>query len=163
MKFRVFCSVLAVTFLGLIAGSYAGDSTASKPAIYDTKADGFKQIDEALKTAARDHKHVLLQFGANWCSWCHKLHELCAADKDIAKELADHYVVVLIDVDKHHNETVDLKYGHPMKLGLPVIVVLDSEGKKLTTKDSGELEEGKGHNPQKVLAFLKAWAPHDKA
>jgi hypothetical protein len=42
-------------------------------------------------------------------------------------------------------------------LGLPVIVVLDSEGKQLTTKNSSELEEGKHHNADKVLAFLTEW------
>jgi hypothetical protein len=46
-----------------------------------------------------------------------------------------------------------------MRFGLPVIVVLDAEGKQLTTKNSGELEESDHHNPEKVMAFLKDWAP----
>jgi len=40
-----------------------------------------------------------------------------------------------------------------------VLVVLDSDGKQLTTKDSGELEEGEGHSPAKITAFLAQWAP----
>jgi hypothetical protein len=42
---------------------------------------------------------------------------------------------------------------------LPVIVILDADGRQLTTQDTGELEEGDHHNPDKVLAFPKKWAP----
>ncbi|MDB6067784.1 MAG: thiol:disulfide interchange protein precursor [Pedosphaera sp.] len=131
----------------------------TRPNIYDESADGNKQIADALAVAHKDGKRVLLKFGANWCIWCHRLHELFDADTHIAAELKSDYVVVLVDVNKEHNKDVDLKYGHPMRFGLPVLVVLDAEGKQLTTKDSGELEQGDHHSPEKVLAFLKEWAP----
>ena len=60
--------------------------------------------------------------------------------------------------EKHNSETVE-KYGSPTKHGLPVMVVLDADGKQLTTKNTEELEEGDHHNPEKVKAFLKEWAP----
>ncbi len=80
-------------------------------------------------------------------------------DERIAAELKRHYVTVLIDVNKQHNKDVDTQYGHPTQFGLPVIVVLDGSGKQLTTQDTGKLEQGDHHDPTKVLAFLKAWAP----
>jgi thiol:disulfide interchange protein len=137
----------------------AQDHGQPKPAIYDTKADGGKQIEQALVIAKKEHKNVLLQFGANWCGWCHLLHELCASNKEIAGELKQHYVTVLIDVDKDHNADINKRYGNPTKFGLPVIVVLDSSGKQLFTQDTGKLEEGDHHSPAKVLAFLRAWVP----
>jgi thiol:disulfide interchange protein len=130
-----------------------------RPSIYDESADGSKQVADALVSAKKDGKHVLLQFGANWCGWCHKLHKLFDSDKAIAEELKNHYVVVLIDVNKEHNKETDTKYGHPTRFGLPAIVVLDSNGKQLTTQDTGKLEEGDHHDPKKVLSFLKEWAP----
>jgi thiol:disulfide interchange protein len=138
----------------------AGDEP--KPAqapIYDESANASQQIADALVIAKRDNKHVLLQFGANWCSWCHKLHNLYESDKNIAEELKLDYVVVMVDVNKNHNSDLDTKYGHPIRFGLPVIVILDSNGKPLTTEDSGKLEEGDHHNPEKVISFLKQWAP----
>lgn len=129
------------------------------PALYDEKASGAQQIEKALAEAKRRKKNVLLQFGANWCHWCHKLHKLCESDKTLAAELKKNFVVVLIDVDKKHNEDINQRYGNPTKLGLPVIVVLDPSGKQLTTQDTGKLEEGDHHDPAKVLAFLKQWAP----
>ena len=144
-------------------GLSAGDGAATLPAFYDESADGSKQIADALAQAGKDGKRVLLQFGANWCPWCHKLHALFDSDKEIAALLKRDYLVVLIDVNKGHNGETDAKYGKPTKLGLPVIVVLDSDGKQLTTKDSGDLEEGKQHSPEKVLAFLKKWSLQTKA
>jgi thiol:disulfide interchange protein len=150
--------LLAASLAGM-GGVQAGDSApAAKANIYDESADGSKQIADALAVAGKDGKRVLLQFGANWCPWCHKLHALFATDKSIAARLKSDYVVVLIDVNKGRNSEVDAKYGHPTRLGLPVIVILDAQGKQLTTKNSGELEEGDHHNPEKVMAFLKKWS-----
>lgn len=60
--------------------------------------------------------------------------------------------------NKGHNGDINKKYGNPTRLGLPVIVILDADGKVLTTQDTGKLEEGDHHDPKKVLAFLGEWA-----
>ncbi len=141
-------------------------SKPDRPAIYDTKADGEKQIADALKIAAHDNRRVLLKFGANWCPWCHQLHRLFKEDARVAAKLKESYELVLIDVDtvdgKKHNENVDAKYGNPMKLGLPVLVILDSDGKQLTTQSTEVFEVEDHHDPEKVLAFLDKWAPPRK-
>jgi thiol:disulfide interchange protein len=140
------------------------DSSAAGPevpkassAVYDEKADGEKQIADALVAAKAEKKRVLLQFGANWCGWCVKLHKLFHDDAAIAAEVKAHYVVVAVDVNRGHNKAVDDRLGNPSHLGLPALVVLDAEGKKLHTQDSALLEEGSKHSPAKVLAFLKTW------
>lgn len=133
------------------------------PPIYDTKVDGGKQIAEALVLAKRDHKRVLLQFGANWCSWCHRLHKLFSSDRSIAAALNAEYELVLIDIDKvagkTHNAEIVSRYGQPTKHGLPVFVVLDANGKQLTTRETASWEVGESYDPAKVLAFLKKWQP----
>ena len=135
----------------------AADATqTSRPNIYDETLDGSKQVAEAVTIAKKDNKRVLLQFGANWCGWCHKLHRLFGTDKDINSELKAHYVVILVDVNKGHNEALLKKY-RAEQLGLPSLVVLDSDGNHITTKNTGELEQGDHHSPEKVMAFLKQW------
>lgn len=140
-----------------LLGADAPSGTA-RPAIYDEKADGAKQIAEALTVAKKANKRVLLQFGANWCGWCHRLHGLFQTNAPIVAKLKEAYVVVLIDVNKEHNADINRQYGNPIQHGLPVIVVLDADGKQLTTQDTGKLEEGDRHDPAKVLAFLSEWA-----
>jgi thioredoxin-related protein len=131
--------------------------------IYDTKADGSQQIAAALQRAEAGHKHVLLMFGANWCIWCHRLHTTFERDATVAAALAKNFEVVLVDVNTRNgtkrNADVNERYGNPIKLGLPVLVVLDAGGKLLTTQETGALESGNGHDPKKVLAFLEQWRP----
>jgi len=81
----------------------------------------------------------------------------------VSRILGDHFVLVDVDVNRRNgvdrNADVIARYGNPVRLGLPVLVVLDSDGKQLCTKDSGELEEGHGHSPKKIAEFLTLWQP----
>ena len=149
----------ALLALSICSSGFGADASAktSRPAIYDENADGAKQIAAALAAAKKENKQVLLQFGANWCGWCHKLHKLCQTDAEIAARLKESFVVVLVDVNKGHNNDINQKYGNPMRLGLPVIVILNADGKVLVTQDTGKLEAGDHHDPKKVLRFLNEW------
>lgn len=134
------------------------------PDIYDREADGTAQITAALTQAKAEHKHVLVKLGANWCVWCHRLSATLHQDKAVARELADDYVLVLIDVNhrdgRKRNDAVNEKYGNPVQFGLPVLLVLDADGHLITTQETGALEDGgEAHDPAKVLAFLRTWAP----
>ena len=48
---------------------------------------------------------------------------------------------------------------NPGRFGYPVFVILDANGKRIHTQDSGLLEEDKGYSKRKVSTFLKGWAP----
>jgi thiol-disulfide isomerase/thioredoxin len=131
-----------------------------KPVVYDESADGRKQIADALAKAKFAHKRVLIQWGANWCGWCIKLHELERADKEIARELLYEYEPIVIDIGQW-NKHLDLgaKYDADIKAhGVPYLTVLDEDGKVVVNQDSSELEVPKSdhHDPAKVLGFLKA-------
>jgi thiol:disulfide interchange protein len=159
MKIRILpVVVLFVATLSLPVTGADPPAKDGRPAIYDENADGAKQIADALAVAKQANKRVLLQFGANWCGWCHKLHKLFQTDTDIAAKLKEAYVVVLVDVNKSHNSDINKRYGNPTRFGLPAIVILDADGKALVTQDTGKLEAGDHHDPKKVLDFLAQWA-----
>ena len=128
----------------------------SQKTIYDESANGDKQVADAVVTAKKEHKCILLQFGANWCVWCRRLDELFRSDNLVNEVLRADYVVALIDVNDGRNRDLVVKYGAETGYGLPFLVVLDGDGRHLITKHSDDFEEGDHHNPQKVLAFLKA-------
>jgi thiol-disulfide isomerase/thioredoxin len=147
---------LAATIIGCSKQSPDHATKTNRTSIYDESANGDKQVADAVVIARREHKRILLQFGANWCGWCRRLHKLFESDKSVSEELRADYIVVLIDVNKEHNKDLVVKYGAETDYGLPFLVVLDSDGTHLITKHSDDFEEGDHHNPQKVLAFLKA-------
>jgi thioredoxin-related protein len=137
--------------------AYSADSPTAKKILYDIKADGNDQIKVALEKAQKENKNVILKFGANWCGWCHRLSDTFKENEEIKTLLNENYILVLIDVDKNHNEDIVKRYNNPTQHGLPVLVVLDKTGKQLHTQDTALLEDGSKHDPAKVKAFLTKW------
>jgi len=129
--------------------------------------DGDKLVADALAIAKKDGKRVLMQFGSHGCTWCHVLQKLFETDQSIMAELKSDYVYVLIDITRRRNKGVDSRYGNPTGNGVPVIVILDADGKQLVTKGGGIVEGDPLHpdetyhiSPVTMLSFLKTWAPN---
>ena len=144
-----------------------GDKAQKKTPVYDESADVGQLIDAAVARAKKDHKRVLVQWGGNWCTWCLKLDGLMRTNKDIAHELLYEYEVVHADAGaKGKNTDLMKKFGAKPEEGFPFLTVLDEDGHAVANQESGSLEikdengesvlgDKMGHDPAKVLAFLK--------
>ena len=131
---------------------------APAPKIYDPAADAQADLAQALRKADLEGKHVLVQVGGNWCSWCLKLEKLFASSDTIKRLLQDEFVFIHVNYSKENkNLPVLERLGFPQRFGFPALVVLDAKGVRLHTQDSGLLEENKGHSAEKVLTFLSKW------
>ena len=147
--------------------SSASPPTAQdKPHVYDESADGAQQIRAGLATAKRENKRVLVQWGANWCGWCIKLHGLLTTDRALARKLLYEYEVVHVDIgrwDKHIE--LAARYGADLKgSGVPYWTILDADGQVVASQATGVLEKDGGHDPGKVLEVLaRHQAPYPQA
>lgn len=149
-----------VILLGLSGISLLADqSQAERKPIFTEKTDGFRQIQEAARMAETDGRRLLLLLGAEWCVWCHRLHELLHTNPVVRECLERHYILVPIQIDKDINVPLQEHFDNPRQHGLPVLLILNSSGGVLSVQETGSLEEGQGHAPRKVLAFLEKWAP----
>jgi thiol:disulfide interchange protein len=133
------------------------------PDIYDIRAAGTAQIAAAVRTATDEHKRVILVLGANWCIWCRRLHAAFENEPAVSRALKKDFVLVDIDVNNRNgvdrNADVIERYGNPVKGGIPAIVVLDSDGKKLMTKDTDELVDKGAYSASKIVSFLAGQTP----
>jgi thioredoxin-related protein len=128
--------------------------------LYDPALDGMKQIKEAVGKAAREGKHVLIQYGGNWCHWCIRFDAFCKADTSISNIIASNYIPVKLNYDPtNKNDEANAYLGNPARFGFPVFIIVDGKGKVLHIQDSGLLEEGQGYNKQKVTGFFSQWTP----
>jgi thioredoxin-related protein len=126
--------------------------------IYDPSLDGMKQINEAVAAAKASGKHVLIQYGGNWCGWCIKFDGFSKADPEISKLIADNYITVKLNYSpENKNEAANIDLGNPIRFGFPVFIILDGSGKVVHIQDSALLEEGEGYNQKKVVRFVRDW------
>lgn len=126
--------------------------------LYDPTLDGMKQINEAVAKANGMGRHVLIQYGGNWCPWCIKFDAFCKADTAISRIIGDNYIPIKLNYSpENKNDAANIFLGNPTRFGFPVFIILDGKGKVLHIQDSGLLEEGPGYNKQKVTGFFKNW------
>jgi thioredoxin-related protein len=155
-----FTALAAIMMLTVFYAGAQTDTAKAKPHIYNPQANAAQEIKKAAEQAAREHKHVLLQIGGNWCIWCIRFHNLVQSDTMLSRLVKENYVVVHVNYSpENKNEQVLASLGYPQRFGFPVFVVLDAKGNRLHTQNSGYLEEGKGHSPKKVAEFLQQWSP----
>jgi len=132
---------------------------AERKDLYPADADAQKEIAEALTSATKSHKRVLLIFGGNWCYDCHVLDEAFHTP-EIAPTLNHNFVVAHIDIGEYNkNLDVAKKYEVPLERGVPAAAVLDSDGKLLFSQKNQEFEKARSLAPEDILAFLNRWKP----
>jgi thioredoxin-related protein len=151
---------LRLILLSSIVFIFSQFATAQQPEkkLYDPSLDGMKQINEAVAKAKASGKHVLIQYGGNWCPWCLRFHAFCVADAAITKVINDNYVLVELNYSKENkNDEANIFLGNPTRFGFPVFIILDTKGKVIHIQDSGLLEAGQGYDQKKVIGFFNNW------
>lgn len=147
---------LILSFLFLTSFNMLGQNEEVK--VYDPQADAAADVKNAINKAAKENKNVLVMLGGNWCPWCIKLNKYIHADAEIDSLVNADYVWIKVNYSKENKNTELLKeWGNPQRFGFPVLLILDKNGNRLHTQDSGLLEEDKTYDRKKLTGFLRNW------
>jgi thioredoxin-related protein len=153
---RYIMNICGILIFMLVASGNSFSQEAKK--LYDPAIDGMKQLKESITTANSGGKHVLIQYGGNWCSWCIKFNAFSKADPEISKIIEENYVQVKLNYSpENKNEAANTYLGNPIRFGFPVFIILDGKGNVLHIQDSALLEEGDGYSQKKVVGFISNW------
>lgn len=125
---------------------------------FDPARDPSSDLQVAIAAARRDDKRIILDVGGDWCGWCRRLDALVDGDAGI-RALRDHHFVWMKVNYSEENENQRFLSRFPQAKGYPHLFVLDSDGELLHSQFTGVLEQGKGYDREKLIAFLKKWAP----
>ncbi|HKG08339.1 MAG TPA: thioredoxin family protein [Pedobacter sp.] len=158
--------LLIIALLALSVPAFAQNKETVK--IYNPQADAHADIDAAVAKAKKAGKHVFIQIGGNWCTWCVAFHRMVDNTSELKQLLNDNYETVLVNYSpENKNEPVLASLGYPQRFGFPVFLILDGNGKLLHTQNSAYLETpdvdektGKkktGHDVKVVSNFLQGW------
>jgi thiol-disulfide isomerase/thioredoxin len=131
--------------------------SSPKKDLYPETADAHAEITEALASATKNHRRVLVIFGANWCYDCRVL-DLAFHRDDLAPVVEQNYEVVHVDIGEgDKNQDLMKQYQVPMEKGIPALAVLDADGKLLYSQKGGEFEKARALATETLLAFLNKW------
>ncbi|NWK54171.1 thioredoxin family protein [Verrucomicrobiaceae bacterium N1E253] len=156
-----YCSVFTLLLLVLISAC-ATAPQYDGPGAFDKTADAKAQVSRSLSSAKKSGKHVLLIYGANWCSDSTRTVALLQSDPEISRILRDSYLVTRIDVgpsDSGRNADLVARYHATINKGIPVFVVLDGSGRLLNDTRQTRLRDSDHKRPERIADFLKQHAP----
>ena len=136
--------------------TFASDSTR----LYNPYANVQKDVAEAVAKAKRERKHVLIQVGGNWCTWCYSFNSFIFREPTLKALVENNYVLYHLNYSKE-NRNLDYlkKLGFPQRFGFPVLVVLDENGNRIHTQDCTLLEKDHGYDFERIKSFFINWAP----
>ena len=154
-------TTIAISLLLLMAAAAA--QITFNPKLYDPEADAKAEIAKAVREAGREHKRILLVFGANWCPDCHAL-DYRFHQEPIKALVENNFIVVHVDTGEgegRYAKNVDLaeQYQIPLKKGIPAIAVLSERGRLLSSQRDGQFSSARRLDPQQIVEFLNQWKP----
>lgn len=136
-----------------------GTALAANRDIYPDPSEAHADIASALKTAAAEHKRVIIDFGGNWCGDCQVL-DIYFHNPQNRPILESNYVLVHVNIGRMDtNLDIAEKYGVPIAKGVPALAVLNDHGKLLYSQKSGEFEAMRRMEASSVTNFLVQWKP----
>lgn len=144
--------------LGVLLAMTLVVSAQEKPKLYNPEANAQADIQNAVKKAQAEAKHVFLQIGGNWFSWCIKFNKFTTTDPQIDSLFKASYVIAHVNYSKENQNLALLeKFHYPQRFGFPVFLILNGKGERIHTQNSAYLEKGDGYDKAKIMEFLGAW------
>ena len=153
----MFVIILSVVVLSGLSSAQTG-SKYTPVTQFDPVRNPSKDLKEAVEEAKSSSRRIILDVGGEWCIWCHRIDYFIENNIDIKNFIEDNFIFLKINFSKE-NDNKEFLSKYPEIPGYPHFFVLDSSGKLLHSQDTGLLEEGKSYSHEKMMAFLKKWAP----
>jgi thioredoxin-related protein len=127
---------------------------------YHPETNAQASYTAALETAKAEKKHLWIQIGEPGCPACKRLYLFMAAHPSIAEPMAQHFIPLHLAISRENIPLFRAWDTPQLKHGIPVIVILDADGKILTTTPSSAFTASVGEfSETKLTEFLQQWAP----
>ncbi|MDA3899935.1 MAG: thioredoxin fold domain-containing protein [Spirochaetes bacterium] len=113
--------------------------TLSITTISASKDPAWLTFETAIEKGKKEQKPVIVDFYADWCSWCKKMDAETFSNKEISKILNEDFILARIDVEKKQKITYKGKSYSEIEFqrlfnvsGLPTMAFFDKNGDFIT-------------------------------
>ena len=135
----------------------AARETQPLPQGFDPARDPAHDLETALRIAQAARRHVMVEVGGEWSSWCRMLDRFFAANDDLKRLRDRNYVWLKVNYSKDNANAAFLRRFPPVA-NYPHFFVLDVNGKLLHSQPTEALEAKDDYDPAAWRAFLVKWA-----
>jgi thioredoxin-related protein len=151
-------SIIVLVFISVFPSYSQGLDENKGEGKFDPARNPFTDLKETILQTSQSGKRILLDVGGEWCIWCRTLDAFIKEHQEIKDFLNENFVELKINFSKE-NKNEKFLDQYPKVPGYPHIFILEKDGKLLFSKNTSELEKEKSYDADKILAFLKEWAP----
>ena len=131
--------LVAVVMLSLV-GCFDRESKEESKSPYPEAINYDIEIDKAL-IDLKPEQRLMLVFGANWCPTCRRV-DASMKQPEIEKYLKEHFTVIKVNVgDFDKNLHVAKRFEHPIRQGIPSIIIINKDGSMSTSLRTMELSK----------------------
>lgn len=126
---------------------------------YDESANADAAVNAAFAAAAKSHKRVLIDLGANWCPDCRILAGVMALP-EVHAFIEAHFVTVSVDMGRFDkNLQIPARFGITGRLeGVPSVLIVTPDGKLVDKGHIAALADARTMTPQAISDWLAQWA-----
>ena len=96
----------------------------SAPAVQAAQLKWEVDLTQALKTAQKNHKLVLVDVYTSHCPWCARLDQETFNNPGVVREIGSKYIFVKLNAEKQSSRIK----AYPVN-GYPTVLLLDGQGK----------------------------------
>ena len=147
----------------LVPDALAGGQDFYLVSDYDPRRDTAALITDAMERAAAENKRVLLVLGGDWCGWCKVLEDDIDRSEKLVDVLEEHYLIAKVYCDAgspgirfkpRKQPQYGASYVNIRAKAYPHLVILDSDGNRLLSRDMGGLVTKGRYSEKKLLRVL---------
>lgn len=143
--------------LALAGGAWAQHESSAPH--YPQDADASAVIDAALSQARDEDKQALIVFGADWCHDSRGLAQTLDENERLSTLIADHYVLVRVDVgQRHRNQDQLQRFGLEGTFGTPTLVIAEGDGQAVNGLTAHDWRTAHDAAPSDIAAYLSRYA-----
>ncbi len=125
--------------------------------LFNLDTNAFEDLKSAQAEAFKLKKNILVELGADWCVWCHRLESFIASHSELYLLRSQFFVHVRVYTGDGRKRTEICNHLPPFD-GIPHFFVYNPDGKLIHSQHTSELEEGETYNYEKVWNFLSSWS-----
>jgi thioredoxin-related protein len=132
MKFKITVSVALAALLWIttsMCSSGTDSPNAAETSVKSTSENtGIKWYgyDEGMAIGKKEGKKILINFFANWCTYCKKMDRDTFSKSDVAAYMNEHFIAIKLNSDIEKQLSEEFRVS-----GLPTTWFVDKDGEKI--------------------------------